>query len=120
MKNLRCGPVRALVTILALCASADRALAANKFWNALSGNWSLDSNWDPVGRPNDGDDCFLNTASGHVVTYDLTGAVHTYGGVLIRGMELKMNQPFNAAGLTTGDFGFASTLTVGSGVQSSI
>jgi hypothetical protein len=120
VKYLRCGLVCAIVLIVTLCALPHRSLAANKFWNGLSGNWSLDSNWDPFGRPNDGDDCFLNTAFGHVVTYDLTDAVHTYGGVLIRGMELKMNQPFNAAGLTMGDFGVASTFTVGSGVQSSI
>jgi hypothetical protein len=114
--RLICG----FLALLTLGASGQSARAANKFWNALAGNWSLDSNWDPFGRPHDGDDCFLNTAPGHVVTYDLSDAVHNYAGVLIKGMELKINQPFNAAGLTIGDFGFASTLTVSSGVQSSI
>ncbi len=45
--------------------------AANKVWNTGNGNWTVGSNWSPVGVPTTGDDVFLTTVSptNKTVTY---------------------------------------------------
>src|SRR5688572_1521382 len=89
----------ALLCALPLLAPARHAAAADKTWIGGSGNWSVNGNWAPFGRPQSFDNVFLTSTDlvARTVTYDLPGPfLLNYGNITIQTQQftnMELRQP---------------------------
>jgi hypothetical protein len=107
-------PSKTIVLIL-LLANAN-LFATDKSWIANSGNWSVNGNWSPFGRPADFDNISLFGANGgsKTVTYDINdGLLHVYGTIGIQSAgfgTFELRQP--GTSLEASDMSIAGTPAV--------